>query len=332
MKTTRKNEWILLATCLLGAAGCWLRHMILTDGIDAKGLLISGHPCTLGLWVLSLGYLAAAFVIARGQKISGGFRVYFPPCKIRGILGMAGGGIIGLYSAVELLGGNFLPGILGLLAGICMIFTGRCRCRGRHPSPMFHVVVCLFFIVRLVLSFKNWSADPQVQDYVIQLLACVSLMMFAYHRASFDANQPTPKRTAFFGLCAVFFAVIALSDKAMWLFMLGSGIWSVGACPTLEPVEPDRNDQPAREEGGSQIPEELLAEIAGEELEESFEDAFEKDFAETLEEVLSMNLEEEAAPVHPEEPPALENFDEPDPKLIAELFARLPLEEQHPWA
>lgn len=236
MKKTLKNELILAISTLLGLAAAFLRHMLLSNALDGKGLLIPGHPITAAMWVLCLGFLAWAAVISRGQTVTASFREHFPPCKIRGSLSIIGGALTVLYGVFSVLQAQMLVGVFGIAAGICMIFTGTCRFHGKHPSPMFHCLVCVFFIIRLVLSFQGWSADPQLQDYVVQLMACISLMMFAFHRASSDANQMNPKRTAFFSLCASFFCLASLSDPQMRLLFLGTGLWSAGAAPTLEKI------------------------------------------------------------------------------------------------
>lgn len=235
MKKTKKNELILAITALLGLAAAFLRNMLLSSALDEKGLLIPGHPTTIALWVLCLGFLAWAALVSRSQNVTASFREHFPPCRLRGTLGILGGVLVLLYG-VLVLKAQLLAGVFGAAAGICMIFTGACRLQGRQPSPMFHCIVCIFFIIRLVLSFQTWSADPQLQDYVLQLMACISVMMFAYHRASSDANQLSPKRTAFFSLCAGFFCLASLSDPQMRLLLLGAGLWSVGAAPTLEKI------------------------------------------------------------------------------------------------
>ena len=249
MKKLLKNELILCVTLVTGLACAFLHHRMMTTALDEKGLLIPGNSLSIGLWALCLGFLAFALAISQVQKVTAPFRLHFPACKIRGCLGMAGGVITVLYSLSILLQPQLLVGIPGIAAGICMVFTGLCRFRGRHPSPMFHCVVCIFFVIRLVLSFQKWSSDPQLQDYVLALLALIGLMMFAFHRASSDANTMNPKRTAFFSLCAGFFCLASLSDPSMRLLMLGAGMWSVGAAPTLEPLpEPETPAEADRKE------------------------------------------------------------------------------------
>ena len=245
MKKLLKNELLLSFTVLSGLGGGFLYRRMMTAGLDEKGLLIPGNPITTALGVLCFAFLAAAFGVSFLQKSRCAFRTHFPPCKIRGCLAIAGGLITVVYGGKLGMQAQLLPGATAVAAGVCMACAGLCRFRDRQPSPMFHCIVCGFFIIRLVLSFRGWSADPQLQDYILQLMACISLMFFAFHRASCDANDIVPRRTAFFSLCAGFFCLASLSDPQMGLLFLGAGLWSVGAAPTLEPIAPqtDKDQQ-----------------------------------------------------------------------------------------
>lgn len=234
MKSNRKNICGYGVTLLLGLTGLLLQRRMLRVGVDEKGLLIPGEPSAIALWGLSIGFLLLALLLSRGQAPASGFGELFPICRLRGTLGILGGVLVGLYGIQTLLAGQLPVGLLALLAGLSMGFTGFCRFQGKHPSPMFHCVVCIFYVVRLVLSFRQWSADPQLQDYVMQLLACISLMLFSFHRASCDAGDRNPKRTAFFGLCSLFFCINALAGQELTGMLLGSGLWCVGAGSTLD--------------------------------------------------------------------------------------------------
>lgn len=232
MKNQKNNLTALALTVICGICAGALRLRLLTTGLDEKGLLIPGNPLNYALWAVVIGFLAATFFLAR--KAGGGsFERQFPACKIRACLSVAGGGLLMAYSA-GIMADQRLAGILGLLAGGCMAAAGLCRWSGKRPSPLFHCGVCVYFVIRLILSFQTWGADPQMQDYALQLLACVSLMLFAYHRAACDADVINPGRTAFFGLAAACFCIASLSDETAPLFYAACGLWAVGAGSTLD--------------------------------------------------------------------------------------------------
>ena len=235
-----KNNLLFLGlTAVCGSVAAILRQRMLTVGVDEKGLLIPSDPCDIALWIVSIGYLVTLLVLLRRLGGSGGFGENFPACRLRGGLSVVGGALLAAESVRQLLAAQLLVGGLGILGGIGMIGAGVCRFSGKRPSPLFHTVVCVFFILRLILSFQGWSADPQLQDYALQMMACVCLMLFSFHRASCDAGIINRRRTVFFGLAAAYFCLAALSDELMPLLYLASGLWTVGAGCNLDtlPVE-----------------------------------------------------------------------------------------------
>ena len=247
MKKFLKNETVLSLTLVLGLAAAFAHRHLMTTGIDSKGLLIPNHPLTLTLWALCGGFVLLALWISRQQKVCAGFEAHYPPCRIRGALGIAGGIAVAFSGAMMLKSSQPLIGGAALAAGVCMALAGLCRLLGKRPTPLFHCVVCIFFIINLVLSFRSWSADPQLQDYVLPLMASLSLMLFAYHRASSDADIMTPRRSVFFSLCAAFFCLAALSDETLRPLYLGAGAWAAGAAPTVEIIEQPTEEEPEEE-------------------------------------------------------------------------------------
>lgn len=233
MKNQKNNLIFFALTLGCGAAAGIFRMRLLGNGLDEKGLLVPGNPLNYAIWAVVIGYLAVMLVLARGLGANGTFAEAVPACKLRAGLGAAGGVLL-IAESVRVVGTQKVAGILGLLAGACMVVTGALRWSGKRPSPLFHCVVCLFFTIRLILGFQSWGADPQLQDYALQLLACVGLMLFAFHRTSCDAEIISRKRTVFFGLAAVFFCVASLSDETAPLFYAASGLWAIGAGCSLE--------------------------------------------------------------------------------------------------
>lgn len=237
----KKTLLFLCMTALCGGAAAVLRIQMLATGLDEKGLLVAGNPYCIALWVVTIGYMAALALGLRKLPNHKEYGKLFPACKLRGILSIAGGALL-LLESVRIIPTQQLAGILGVLAGVGMLLAGLCRFIGKHPSPLFHILVCLFYIVRLVLSFQRWSSDPQLQDYVMQILAGVSLMMFAFYRASCDADMAKRRITSFYGLAAVYFCLASVSDEAMPLLYIASGLWAVGAGGTLDEL-PEENTQ-----------------------------------------------------------------------------------------
>lgn len=232
------NRLFLSLTALFGAAGAALRVLLFRTALDEKGLLIPLHPTHVGLWAVSIGFVALTWLLLRKRLgEDGAYFDSFHKCRIRFALSLAAGVLLAVESGRQLSGGEMLPGILGLLAAAGMAAGAVYRLKGKQPLPLFHILVCVFFITRLVLSFQGWSADPQFQDYSMQLLACVSLMLFAFHRASCDANLIDREAVARYSLFAAFFCIVSLSDDTMPLLYAAGALWAVGAGPTLRKLK-----------------------------------------------------------------------------------------------
>ena len=229
------NRLLLGLTALFGTVGAGLYVLVMNDAIDHKGLLLPLHPANLGLWAVSLGFVALMWFLVKGRLGENGtYGDSFPQCRIRFGLSLAAGALLACESVQQLAGGNALVGVLGLLAAVGMAMGGLCRMQGKRPLPLYHILVCLFFIARLVTSFQSWSADPQFQDYAMQLLASVSLMLFAFHRASSDADLMDREALARSSLFGAYFSMVSLSDAAMPLLYAAGALWAIGAGPDLK--------------------------------------------------------------------------------------------------
>ena len=232
------NRFFLGLTALFGGAGAALRYALFHTALDHKGLLIPLHPTNLGLWAVAIVFTVLVWrMLPRRIGDNGRYCDSFTPCTIRCGLSLLAAAALACSNGWELFCGNTLVGILGLLAAAGMAAGGICRLKGKQPLPLFHILVCVFFIVRLVTNFRGWSADPQFQDYAMQLLACVNLMLFAFHRSSADADLLDREAVARYSLLAACFCTISLTDTAMPLVYAAGALWAIGAGPSLQKLE-----------------------------------------------------------------------------------------------
>ena len=239
MKTNNRFFWML--TLLCGSLGCILRILMMRTGLDESGLLKPFNLPHYGLWILSIGFLILLLMNLKKLGADGCYKEFFPASRLQGFLSMAGGLLLIGANLGQLFSGGLLMGLAGILAGIGMILVGLCRIQGERPSPMFHSLLCIFYVLRLVISFRSWSADPQLQDYALQLLACINLMLLSFHRASCDARIIERRRTVFLGLAAVYFCMCSLSDASAPLFYAASGLWAAGSLCSLIHISPESN-------------------------------------------------------------------------------------------
>ena len=231
MKFDLKYNQLPLFTLLCGGIGVLLRLWLYSTGLDSDGLLIAAHPA--GILALILSALTAGLLLwfLRRVHTHGKYTHQFP-VSILGAVGSFAGAIGLLLTAmVELVRHeaalSIIIGILGIAAAAALVFAGLCRLKALRPSFLFHTVVCLFFVLRLVSQYQTWSADPQLHDYCFQLLATVSAMLFAYHRAALDLKCGDRRPLVTIGLLGVFFCCLSLVATDAPLFYGTMAAWMV---------------------------------------------------------------------------------------------------------
>ena len=242
MKELKKKSLLLPAVMGLGAAAYCLRRALYTTAVDEKGLLIANHPLTFALWavVFSGGLLIAGAVWKGGG--SDRYEDNFGPSQA-GALGhflMAG------TVLVMALRSDFpLPGpigqvwrVLGFLTAPAMVWGGICRKTGRKPFFGIHAALCLFLLLYLVSRYQLWSGNPQLQDYVFELLAAVTLTLFAYQHAAFAVDMGSQRMLTAMGLLTVLLCGGALYGAEMPGLYLCGAVWAAVDLPKKDEVKP----------------------------------------------------------------------------------------------
>lgn len=224
-----KPNLLIYLSLLCGGIGALLRLWLYSTGLDGENLLRSLHPAGILVLLLTGAVLAALFVFTRPASGHGKYLTQFPPsipAAVGSFAGAAGILVTALVTLVRREDAFYLPvGFLGVAAGFSLVFTGICRYNGRRPNFIFHTLVCLFFVFRLLSRYQSWSANPQLHDYCFQLLSTVCLMLFSFHRASLDMKTASRRRLILLGLWGSYFCVLALvRSDALWLY-LGCGVW-----------------------------------------------------------------------------------------------------------
>lgn len=239
LKKLFKTDNLLYFTLGAGGLGFLLRVLLFAFGKDDKGLFIAGHPANILLYVLSAVALMGFFLWAFPLKRTPVYRKMFPAAKLPFIGCIVGAvGIFGTDFA-ELLqktdGVTIASFILGLLAVGCLLYTGYCRMLGIHPGFLFRGVVAAYFILHLVSQYRLWSAEPQFQNYLFQMLASVFLMFNAYHRSTLDAGIGERRWYVMSNQAALFFCCLSVVGES-GLFYLAMGFWTFTELCSLKKV------------------------------------------------------------------------------------------------
>jgi len=233
MKQFVRSPLARLIPILAGGVGLGLRVWLFSTGVDEKGLLLSAHPANYLSCVLVALFMLWLFLTAK-METGCVARVVPVPAAIGGFAAAAGILVADITEYVAI--GDRISlvcCVLGLIAAGCLVYAGVCRLRGRGCPWQLHAAASLYFALHLVLQFRAWSPDPELQRYAYALFASVFLMLTAYHRATLDAGTGKYGAFTFCSRAALFFCVLSLYGQD-WLFYLTMALWTAaGSCCSM---------------------------------------------------------------------------------------------------
>lgn len=221
MRSANVTKYLLPLSAGLGAAGFCLRLAQGAVAVDSRGLLTRGHPLTVLLWLLvPLTALPVFLLTWKGTPE----KTAPSPVVTAGYLAGALGCIACIPNGDGQGAAWMAWGCLAALAGLCLAYRARCSRLGKPGGTVSALMVCLFFLFHLVVNYRGWSADPQVMNYLFDLLATICLMVFSYCDAAGTAGLGRPRVRLAAGAMAVTMCLTALANSQWpWLY-LGGGL------------------------------------------------------------------------------------------------------------
>ena len=233
-----KPKWIPFISVGAGALGLCLQLWLFGTGIDSRGLLRPEHPASfLCFAVLALTF-GVLYLCLRPMTGKPAYEKLFPKrtLPLLGAVLGAAGILYAILSDMASLQSRLavLCCITGALAALGMLLGGGLRLYGKKPHVLCHSFVALFLMVYLICGYQGWSTEPELQRYFFPLLACVFLMLTAYHRATLDNLTGSRRWFVFFNYSSVFFCFGALRSEN-WPFYLGLALWCLTSCCNLNP-------------------------------------------------------------------------------------------------
>lgn len=249
MKYSVKPGLLKLFALSAGLLGLLLRLVLYTTGMDDKGLLVAGHWAGTAEWVLTGLVLAAVFGLTRLFQGFGASRYDYPTSSFAGLGCIALAAALMLSNLREIASPpdstmTLVRWILGFLSVISLICIFICRITGNKPFFLFHGILCVYFAIRMVSQYQQWSSDPQIQDYAFCLCAYVALMLTSYQLAAFDADMGSHRALWLMGLVAVYLCCLGLQCNADAPLLLAAGFWAL----TNVTRHKDRRPLPPQEE------------------------------------------------------------------------------------
>ena len=220
-----------------GAVAFGLYRLLYATGIDGRGLLKSGHFAWVLLCILSIA--VGVVILGSAYQFRGGdtrFRRSLPAAVCCALAAAST-----LFTGLQALWGGYLVyAIPAFLAAAAFAAVTLCRLRGRRPNFVMHAVICIHFTLQLLKIYQANSFQPQFQDYLFQLLACIALAVTGYQLAAADLNRGSRCWLWTAGLAAVYLCFLSLGSSATGLFLTG-GAWAFTALMVpmrkREPVE-----------------------------------------------------------------------------------------------
>ena len=253
---------VLLSSLVASALHLWAQG----SGPDDKGLYESNLLAWGLLWLLTAATVAAVVFAVKGLKNPGSYEQNYPKSVVAGLCAMPAAVIMLLSNAQLLLPvaasadqSNImimrLAGILGVLAGACLLAVSVYRIQGKKPFFLFNGVVCLYLAVRLFYSCFRWSNQPQLGLVILPFLASVTLMLSTYHRLCFDVDLGKRPGAALWGLISVFLCVVAIFSFEDPLFYGMCALWKLTDLCSMRPLK----SRPQVEQPGTEPPQDIQA-------------------------------------------------------------------------
>lgn len=216
-----KNKYLPVVFAILAFLGFLLRWLVYLTAVDAKNLIISGHPMVIILWILTAAALILTALLSRNAKP-------IPPASALSFLGH---GLLGVAIAITaLLSASPMGGILGLIWKIlglasapCLLLAGWQRMSVRRPFFALYAPASLFFATHVLTHYQIWCSNPQFTDYAFALLACVALSSHCYHRAASCVEKGHIQMLKFTALAAIFLCGTEMAQSLHpWLYLGGA--------------------------------------------------------------------------------------------------------------
>ena len=246
---------VLLSSLLAVGLRIWTRG----SGPDAGGLFPHKPFVWALLWLLTAATAAAvgfALFTTRRLKNSGNYRDNYPRsafaavCAVPAAVSFLVSSYFQLRDSVALaLPGttavDTVTGILGLVAGLCLLLSAVHRFLGKKPFFLINGLVCVYLAVRLFNRCQLWSNEPQIGIVVFPFFASMALMLSSYHRVCFDVDLGKRDWSAFWSLLSVYLCVVAMLSFEQPLLYGLCALWQMADLCSLRPLK--RKPQPTEE-------------------------------------------------------------------------------------
>lgn len=225
MKQNKKQLTSVMV--LLGAVLLALRLRLYIVAVDEKNLLLSGHWLSGVIWAVAGLTLVYGVICALGTREMGRLAVTGPIAAL-------GDGLFALTLVLSLLamGSPETPmekacAVFGWLCVPALLYGAVCRAKGKPVYFGCFCVICAFFALYLVGTYRSWSASPQLQDYVFSMAALVGVTLFAYQNAALAVGIGSYRVWLASAMVTIAFGLAAVYGGSPMLLYFGPAVWTL---------------------------------------------------------------------------------------------------------
>lgn len=237
LKKLTTPPWLALG---LGVPGFGLMALLMRSGIDQRELFIPGHIAGILLWALTM--LMAVTLLVTVPRFGGKAKyVRMFPASTPAACGILAAAVAVLWSGWQIWGSGTdtlgdVVAVLGCLSVGALVYLAWCRFRGLRSSFLLWAVVTVFLMLRLMVYYRNWSAQPELLRYCFPLFASVCLTLAFYYRTAFTVGMGNRQKYLLFTQLGAFFCLVVLGSE-LDLFYLGMLGWCLLDLTALRPFK-----------------------------------------------------------------------------------------------
>lgn len=224
MKQNKKQ--LAFAMVSLGAVLLALRLRLYIVAVDEKNLLMD-HWLSPVIWAVAGLTLVYGVICALGTKEMGRLAVTGPIAAL-------GDGLFALTMVLSLLAMDKSASVLetvrmalGWISAASLLWAGVCRAKGKPVFFGCFCVICAFFALYLVGTYRSWSASPQLQDYVFSMAALVGVTLFAYQNAALAVGIGSYRVWLASAMLTIAFGLAAVYGGSPMLLYFGPAVWTL---------------------------------------------------------------------------------------------------------
>jgi len=225
MKQRISEQTLPLIAFLLGCVGLLLRLALYTLE-EPTGLLPEGHILHITTILLSIATAVLMLVLVRrpDKPTANNPKVAATGAFFAGLWMLPAA--FGILEQTDSRLGIFWA-LLSFAAVPCLILTAWNHFKGQRPRFWANSILCLFFLAHMICQYPLWCGNPQTEDYLLPLLACVFLSLASYQRTVFDQQLRGRRKLLFCSLMAGFFCCCSLAGEGSKHFYLAGALWAL---------------------------------------------------------------------------------------------------------